>query len=186
MPAAAVTPAPIAYIKVVAVKKLVVGFLSSAGRCRPIKGRRTALGRRCQSRRLLTVGQYHRSGRVGPSGLRVRRSPARPVIVRGALNKVSRAAGNVYFEQIRVLQAGAYLRLNSTAWNDGIGPRSYFVGFSRPEVMVNRDGRGHSYCDARGEILGPSQDERLRKHLPRMFSLIKNESRRFEDDQIPS
>ena len=33
MPAAAVTPAPIAYIKVVAVKKLVVGFLSSAGRC---------------------------------------------------------------------------------------------------------------------------------------------------------
>ena len=32
MPAAAVTPAPIAYIKVVAVKKLVVGCLSSAGR----------------------------------------------------------------------------------------------------------------------------------------------------------
>ncbi len=28
MPAAAVTPAPIAYIKVVAVKKLVVGYLS--------------------------------------------------------------------------------------------------------------------------------------------------------------
>ena len=31
MPAAAVIPAPIAYIKVVAVKKLVVGFLSSVG-----------------------------------------------------------------------------------------------------------------------------------------------------------
>ena len=30
MPAAAVIPAPIAYIKVVAVKKLVVGFLGSA------------------------------------------------------------------------------------------------------------------------------------------------------------
>ena len=30
MPAAAVIPAPIAYIKVVAVKKLVVGFLSEA------------------------------------------------------------------------------------------------------------------------------------------------------------
>ena len=29
MPAAAVIPAPIAYIKVVAVKKLVVGFLTS-------------------------------------------------------------------------------------------------------------------------------------------------------------
>uniref|UniRef100_G3PQG0 Uncharacterized protein n=1 Tax=Gasterosteus aculeatus aculeatus TaxID=481459 RepID=G3PQG0_GASAC len=49
-----------------------------------------------------------------------------------------------------------------------------------------RDGRGHSYCAARGEILGPAQDGRERKHLPRMFSLIKNESRRFEDDQIPS
>ncbi len=30
MPAAAVTPAPIAYIKVVAVKKLVVGFVVAA------------------------------------------------------------------------------------------------------------------------------------------------------------
>ena len=35
MPAAAVIPAPIAYIKVVAVKKLVVGFLSV--RCSPPK-----------------------------------------------------------------------------------------------------------------------------------------------------
>ncbi len=38
MPAAAVIPAPIAYIKVVAVKKLVVEFLAGAalgfGRCR--------------------------------------------------------------------------------------------------------------------------------------------------------
>ena len=34
MPAAAVIPAPIAYIKVVAVKKLVVGFLGEC-RCRP-------------------------------------------------------------------------------------------------------------------------------------------------------
>ena len=32
MPAAAVIPAPIAYIKVVAVKKLVVGFLAGARR----------------------------------------------------------------------------------------------------------------------------------------------------------
>ncbi len=31
MPAAAVIPAPIAYIKVVAVKKLVVGFLDYSG-----------------------------------------------------------------------------------------------------------------------------------------------------------
>uniref|UniRef100_A0A8C5ULB0 Uncharacterized protein n=1 Tax=Malurus cyaneus samueli TaxID=2593467 RepID=A0A8C5ULB0_9PASS len=52
--------------------------------------------------------------------------------------------------------------------------------------MIKRDGRGHSYCAARGEILEPAQDGLERKHLPRMFSLIKNESRRFEDDQIPS
>ena len=51
--------------------------------------------------------------------------------------------------------------------------------------MINRDSRGHSYSDDRGEILGPSEDERLRKHLPRVFSLIKNESQRFEGDQIP-
>ena len=35
MPAAAVIPAPIAYIKVVAVKKLVVGFLRGRGVRRP-------------------------------------------------------------------------------------------------------------------------------------------------------
>ena len=49
-------------------------------------------------------------------------------IVRGALHRVSRAAGNVYFEQIRVLKAGVSQRLNIAAWNDGIGPRSDFAG----------------------------------------------------------
>jgi hypothetical protein len=42
--------------------------------------------------------------------------------------------------------------------------------------MIKRNRRGHLYCDVRGEILGSSQDKQLRKHLPRMFSLIKNES----------
>jgi hypothetical protein len=42
--------------------------------------------------------------------------------------------------------------------------------------MIKRDRRGHSYCCVRGEILGSQQDGQLRKHLPRMFSLIKNES----------
>jgi hypothetical protein len=41
--------------------------------------------------------------------------------------------------------------------------------------MMNRDSRGHSYSVARGEILRPIEDGLLRKHLPRMFSLIKNE-----------
>ena len=52
--------------------------------------------------------------------------------------------------------------------------------------MINRDSRGHSYFIVRGEILGFTKDELLRKHLPRMFSLIKNESWGLEDDQIPS
>ena len=47
---------------------------------------------------------------------------------------------------------------------------------SRAEVMINRDSWGHSYLTVRGEILGFVKDGLLRKHLPRMFSLIKNES----------
>ena len=54
------------------------------------------------------------------------------------------------------------------------------------EVMIKRDCRGHMYAGVRGEILRSSADKLLRKHLPRMFSLIKNESQRIEDDQIPS
>ena len=71
--------------------------------------------------------------------------------------------------------------LNILAWNNKIGPRYYFVGL-RPEVLINRDSWGYSYCAVRGEILGLAQDELLRKHLPRMFSLIKNESWGIEDD----
>ena len=50
-----------------------------------------------------------------------------------------------------------------------------FCWFLGP-VMINRDSWGHSYSIVRGEILGLTEDELLRKHLPRMFSLIKNES----------
>ena len=52
--------------------------------------------------------------------------------------------------------------------------------------MIERDGRGHSYRGVRGEILRSPRDGLLRKRLPRTFSLIKNESQRLEDDQIPS
>ena len=65
--------------------------------------------------------------------------------------------------------------LNILAWNNEIGPRIYFVGL-RFGVMINRDSWGYSYSIVRGEILGFLEDELLRKHLPRMFSLIKNES----------
>ncbi|KAG2267176.1 hypothetical protein Bca52824_074255 [Brassica carinata] len=39
--------------------------------------------------------------------------------------------------------------------------------------MINRDSRGIKYFIVRGEILGFMKGEQLRKHLPRMFSLIK-------------
>lgn len=43
-------------------------------------------------------------------------------------------------------------------------------------IMINRDSWGYSYFIVRGEIQGFMKDEQMRKHLPRMFSLIKNES----------
>ena len=76
------------------------------------------------------------------------------------------------------------------AWISQHGIIEYDFGLillvSETEVMINRDSWGHSYFIVRGEILGFMKDELLRKHLPRMFSLIKNESWRLEDDQIPS
>ncbi len=65
--------------------------------------------------------------------------------------------------------------LNILAWNNEIGLGCYFVGL-RTLAMINRDSWGYSYSIVRGEILGFLEDELLRKHLPRMFSLIKNES----------
>ena len=141
VPAAAVIPAPIAYIKVVAVKKLVVGFLD------------------------LTP--------VRPSGVL---TVASGIHLHGERICTSLCGCEIltfYFEEIRVFQAG--VRLEYSAWNNKIGLWFYFVGF-RAEVMINRDSWGHSYLTVRGEILGFVKDGLLRKHLPRMFSLIKNES----------
>ena len=71
--------------------------------------------------------------------------------------------------------------MNILAWNNEIGPRYYFVGL-RTKVMMNRDSWGYLYFVVRGEILRFTKDKLLRKHLPRMFSLIKNESMGIEDD----
>ena len=71
--------------------------------------------------------------------------------------------------------------MNILAWNNKIGLWCYFVGL-RTEVMINRDSWGYSYSVVRGEILRFTEDELLRKHLPRMFSLIKNESMGIEVD----
>ena len=65
--------------------------------------------------------------------------------------------------------------VNTLAWNNKIGLWYYFVGLYT-KVMMNRDSWGYSYLIVRGEILGLLKDELMRKHLPRMFSLIKNES----------
>ena len=67
------------------------------------------------------------------------------------------------------------LHLNTLAWNNEIRLLVYFVGL-RPRVMINRDSWGYSYLRVRGEILGSREDDLRRKHLPWMFSLIKNES----------
>ncbi len=138
VPAAAVIPAPIAYIKVVAVKKLVVGFVVVSAvqfwyhrRLPSLGGTCVALGCR--------AGDAHR-----------------------LLWKNQRVQSRL-------------MPLNVLAWNNKIGPWYYFVGL-RTEVMINRDSWGYSYSIVRGEILGFLEDELLRKHLPRMFSLIKNES----------
>ena len=65
--------------------------------------------------------------------------------------------------------------LNTLAWNIITEHCFYFVGFLI-DAMVNRDGWGHLYLIVRGEILGSVKDGLLRKLLPKMFSLIKNES----------
>jgi hypothetical protein len=43
-------------------------------------------------------------------------------------------------------------------------------------VMINRDSWGRSYFVVRGENLRFENDELVRNHSARMFSLIKNES----------
>ena len=58
----------------------------------------------------------------------------------------------------------------------GIIEKDFLLLLVMRKVMINRISWGHSYLIVRGEILGLIKDELMRKHLPRMFSLIKNES----------
>ena len=62
---------------------------------------------------------------------------------------------DLYLEKIRVFKAG--ISLNTLAWNNGIGPWCYFVGYGTG-VMINRDSWGRSYFVVRGEILGLTKD----------------------------
>ena len=65
--------------------------------------------------------------------------------------------------------------LNMIAWNNSMRPPSKVVG-SLELGNGKMDSWGYSYLTVRGEILGFFKDELLRRHLPRMFLLIKNES----------
>ena len=77
--------------------------------------------------------------------------------------------------------------MNNLAWNNEIGLEFLFCWFPELQVMIDRDGLwGHSYSVARGEILGFTEDELMRKHLSRTCPLIKNESWGLEVDQIPT
>ena len=98
MPAAAVIPAPLAYIKVVAVKKLVVGSVSHAVGSPPAGA--TGMPRDVLSVAVVTHG-----------ALRLR--PKRADVCQAADSILPRCSSlsvevgrHVYFEQIRVLKAG--------------------------------------------------------------------------------
>jgi hypothetical protein len=149
VPAAAVIPAPRAYIKVAAVKKLVVG-------CRWAVAADPAL---CVVHHPAAFFLARIERLASPPGLEPRRC---------------------YFEETRVFKAGVP-PLNTLAWNNGTGLWPVPL-VCRTGVMMKRNSRGHLYFVVRGEILGFTKDKPLRKHLPRMFSLIKNESWGLEDD----
>jgi len=51
--------------------------------------------------------------------------------------------------------------------------------------MINRDNWGDLYFNSSGEMRRQLKDKLMRKHLTKVFSLIKNESLGIEDDQIP-
>ena len=89
------------------------------------------------------------------------------------LNRLSKGSASFTVKKLECLKQA--FAVNTLAWNNKIGLWYYFVGL-HTKVMMNRDSWGYSYLVVRGEILGFTKDELMRKHLPRMFSLIKNES----------
>ena len=64
---------------------------------------------------------------------------------------------------------------------------TYAIWNLNGETGVNddRNSWGHSYFSVRGKILGLLFDERRRKHVPKMFPLIKNLGWGFKDDLTP-
>lgn len=100
MPAAAVIPAPIAYIKVVAVKKLVVGSVCHAVGSPPVGVNWHVCGTSCRWR-------YGRPApRRGTSPKRAGASRSADPIPPRCSSLSVEAGRHVYFEQIRVLKSG--------------------------------------------------------------------------------
>jgi len=87
-----------------------------------------------------------------------------------------------------VVDGIAFNLLNISAWDNRTRPKLFLILLVLRKrnilawVMINRDSWGPWYLTARGEILGFVNDQLLRKHWTRMFSLIKNESLGNEDD----
>ena len=104
MPAAAVIPAPIVYIKIVAVKKLVVGFSSVFASRRAGRAGSKDSGR-CAGRGRTDYSHIWPAGERFPAGRKV------------ALSKME------CLKQIR----GS---VNNVAWDNAIGPRPLFVALS--------------------------------------------------------
>ena len=50
------------------------------------------------------------------------------------------------------------------------------------DVMIDKDKWWYPYLSERGEILRPDKDEQVRKYLPNLYLLIKDESWGIEDD----
>ena len=105
-------------------------------------------------------------------------SPWHLVTIRDGINLLSLGTDSFTLRKLECSKQA--IALNILAWNNDIGPWYYFVGL-RTKVMIKRDSWGYLYSIVRGEILGFLEDKLLRKHLPRMFSLIKNESVGIED-----
>ena len=76
-----------------------------------------------------------------------------------------------------MFKAGYCLGNSSTGYELSSKNCIKFTGWT-----CDRDRGGHSYFIVRGKILGFLYDERKRKHLPGMFSLIKDESWGLKDD----
>ena len=123
VPAAAVTPAPIAYINIAAVKKLVVG-----SQLRPVSRRDVVRSPFCADAGLLSADWPAASCACLPRA-RVRGFARRLGCVAAARCGSGKVVGYVYFEKRRVLKAGRLTPVDLGAWNNGRGPRAFVCWF---------------------------------------------------------